>query len=109
MLSPGLMCGKMVEFQPVYHTVYTSPKRYTKTRHATTASITLHGQKNFSSQDFNHFQYLNYICITDIILTEIIIVFNCCGVTTTQLTAIVPLYSCNITLKMVAIPAETYR
>jgi cell division protein YceG involved in septum cleavage len=39
-----------------------------------------------------------------IILTEIIIIFNCYGVTATQLTKIVPFYSCNnnTTLKMTA-------
>ena len=104
------MCGKLVELQPVYRTVYTSPTRYTKTRHVSTRSITLHLLKNFSSQGFNHLQYLNYIYIKYIILTEIIIIFNCCGMTTTQLTTFVPLYSCNnITLKIASIPAETYR
>ena len=36
-------------------------------------------------------------------------VFNCYAVTATQLTTYVPLYSCNITLKMAAVAAETYR
>ena len=52
---------------------------------------------------------LTYIYITYIILTEITIIFNCYGVTATQLITFVLLYSCNnnITLKMAEIPAET--
>jgi len=39
---------------------------------------------------------------------EIIILVNCYGVTATQLTTFVPLYSCNnITLKMATVAAET--
>jgi hypothetical protein len=48
------------------------------------------------------------IYITYIILTEIIIIFSCYGVTATQLTAFVPVYFYNnITLKMAAVVAET--
>ena len=38
---------------------------------------------------------LTYIFISYIILTKIIIIFNCYGVMVTQLTTFVPLYSCN--------------
>jgi hypothetical protein len=49
------------------------------------------------------------IYITSIILTEIVIVFNCYGVTATLLATFVPLYfyNNNITLKIVALAAET--
>jgi len=49
---------------------------------------------HFNSQDFNNYP-LTFIFIPYIILTEIIIIFNCYGVTVTQLTTFVPLYSCN--------------
>jgi len=51
----------------------------------------------------------NLIYITYIILTEIIIIFNCHGMAAKQLTTFVPLYNFNnnITLKMAAIVAET--
>jgi hypothetical protein len=43
-----------------------------------------------------------------IILSEIIKIFNCYGMTATQLTKFVPLYSCNnITLKMAGVVGET--
>ena len=34
---------------------------------------------NFNSQDSNHYPFLTHIHITSIILTEIIIIFNCFG------------------------------
>ena len=48
-------------------------------------------------------------CVTHIILTEIIIISNCYGISVTQLTPSASLCSCNnnITLTMVAIPVET--
>jgi len=51
---------------------------------------------------------LTYIYITNTILHEIVIIFNCYVVTTTQLTTFALLYSGNnnITLKMAAIGAE---
>ena len=95
-------------FQPVYHTVYTSPTRWIKTRHITASSVTPHRLDNFIFPEIfiiNHFNlYLYYFCNS----TEIRITFNCYDVTTTQLTAFVPLNSCNnTTLKMVAIAVET--
>ena len=52
--------------------------------------------------------FVTYIYITYIILTEIIVIFNCYGVTMTQLTTFVSLYSRNnIALKMTAEAAET--
>jgi len=52
---------------------------------------------------------LIHICITYLILPEIIIICNCYDVTTMQLTTFVPLYYCNnkITLKMTVIAVET--
>jgi hypothetical protein len=52
------------EFQPVYHTVYTSPTRRIKTRHFTAPDITSHGTPKVLI--ITHF---NYIYITYIILT----------------------------------------
>ena len=88
---------------------YTTPSTHRiKTHHIIASSITLHRLTNFNSQDFNYDPFLTYIYITHITLTEIIIIFNCYGVTMAQLTTLVPLYSCNnITLKMVMIAAET--
>jgi len=57
-------------------------------------SNTPHRLNNFNSQDFNNYP-LTYIFISYIILTKIIIIFNCYGVTVTQLTTFVPLYFCN--------------
>jgi len=62
---------------------------------------------DFKSQDFNHDPFLTYVYSTYIILTEIIIIYNCYTVTVTQLTTFVPLHCCNnITLKMAAIAAK---
>jgi len=57
-------------------------------------SNTPHRLNNFNSQDFNHYPLTSNF-IPYIILTEIIIIFNCYEVTVTQLTTFVPLYSCN--------------
>jgi len=57
-------------------------------------SNTPHRLNNFNSQDFNHY-LLTYIFISYIILTEMIVIFNCYGVMVTQLTTFVHLYSCN--------------
>jgi len=53
--------------------------------------------------------HLTYIYITYIILIEIIIIFNCHGVTAIQLTTFVHFYifNNNIALKMAAIVVET--
>jgi hypothetical protein len=50
------------------------------------------------------------IYVTFIILTEIVIILNCYGMTATLLTTFVLLYFCNnnITLKIVAVAAETF-
>jgi len=59
----------------------------------------------------NMLRPLSLLCIyiTYIILTEIIIFFNCCGVTATLLTTFVPMYfyNNNITLKMAAVVAKS--
>jgi len=53
--------------------------------------------------------HFNLYYIANIIITETIIIFNCYGVTATQLTTFVLLCSFkNITLKMAAIAAETF-
>jgi hypothetical protein len=63
--------------------------------------------EQFYAQDFNHYPFLTSV-LTYIIVTEIIVIFNCYGVMTTQLTTFAPLYSCNnITQKKAAIAAET--
>jgi len=68
----------------------------------------LHTDLTILTQDFKHYPFLTYIYITNIILTEILIIFNCCRMTVTQLTTFVPFYSCNnITLKIAATAAET--
>ena len=103
-----VMCAILVgtQFQPVQHT---SPTRCIKTQHISAPSITPHRLKDCNSKDVNHNPFLTYICITRIILTKFIKLFNCYGVTATQLTKCVLFYCCNnnITLKMAAIPAET--
>jgi len=48
--------------------------------HITISSIILHGLNDFKSQGFNHYPFLNSICIIYIFSTEIIIIFNCDGV-----------------------------
>ena len=74
-------------FQPVYHTVHTSPTRWIKTHHTTASVITPHRLNDFNSQDFNHYTFLTCIYIklrglspranyTYIILTEVIITFK---------------------------------
>jgi hypothetical protein len=91
---------------------YITPStRCTKTHHITTPNITPHRLKKFKSPNFNHYPFLTSIYIIHIILTEIIIILNCCGMTATQLITFVHLCSCNnnITLKMAAIAAETCR
>ena len=62
------------------------------------------------ASSFTKFLDLTSVYITCIILTEIIIIYNCYGVMVTQLTIFVPLYCCNnnITLKMAIIAAGTY-
>jgi hypothetical protein len=77
------------QFQPVYNTIYTPPTHWIKT-HITVSSITPHKLFYFNSQDFNHDPLLTYIFITHVILTEIIIIFNCYGVTMTHLTTLAP-------------------
>ena len=59
---------------------------------------------DFKSQDFNHDPFLTYTYCTYIVLTEIVIIFNCYAVKVTQIITFVPL-CCgnNITLKMAAI------
>jgi hypothetical protein len=80
-----------------------------KTHHITASSITPRRLNNFNTQDFNHYTFLTYIYINYIILTKSTTILTY-GVTTTQLTIFVRMYSCNnITLKMTAIPAEIYR
>jgi len=67
--------------------------------------ILVYGYEQDKVDYFKHYPFNIYIYI---ILTEIIIIYNCHGVTATQLTTFVHLYSCNnITLKMTAIVAET--
>jgi hypothetical protein len=101
-------------FHRPYTIQYISPSAHHlhawyKTHHITISSTTPHRLNNLNSQDFNHCPFLNYISITYIILNEIIIIFNCYGVTVTQLTTFVLFYSCNnnITPKIDAIAAET--
>ena len=73
------------------------------------ASLHTHRLNNFNSQEFNHYPFLTCIYITYVILTDILIFFNCYGVTTTQLIIFVPWYSCNnVTLNMAATVSETY-
>ena len=62
-----------LEHQPLYHTVYTSPKHWIKTHCITASCIPVHRQNNFNSQDFNYHPFLMYIYITWVILTEILI------------------------------------
>jgi hypothetical protein len=64
-----------------------------KTHHVPASSITPHRLNNFSCQDFNHYPFLTYICTTCIILTEIIIIFNCYGEMVKQLTTFLT-YTC---------------
>jgi hypothetical protein len=57
---------------------------------------------------FNHYPFLTYIYITNIILTEITVIFNCYRVPVTQLTTFVCLYFCNnITPRAARIAAKT--
>jgi hypothetical protein len=81
----------------------------TNSNQYTTPSTHHDSPNDFKSQDFNHYPFLTYICITYIIINETIIIFNCYGVTATQLTTFVPLYSFNnyINLKMATLAAET--
>jgi hypothetical protein len=64
-------------FQLVYYTVYTSSRCWIKTHHIATPNVTLHRLNNFISQDFKHYPFLTYTYIIYIIVTEIIINFNC--------------------------------
>ena len=84
------------QFQPVYHTVHTSPttssNRYTtpSTHHLhdtlklTTSNVTLQTLNNFNSITSNHRPFLTCIYNNYIIVTEMIIISNCCGVTATS-------------------------
>ena len=87
------------------HITYTlhqnSPRHCTK-HHSAQA-------KQFNSQDFNHYPFFNLRLYYYKMLTENIVIFNCYGVTATQLNEFVPLYYCdnNITLRMVSTAAET--
>ena len=100
--------GVRTEFETIYHSVCKSSTRWIKTHHIATSSITPHRLNYFNFQDFNHHLFLTYIYISHIFLTEIIIIFNNHVLTKTQLTKFILLYSSNnITLKMVAVAAET--
>jgi len=89
--------------------VHTSCSCWIKTHYITASSITPHRLNNFNPQDFKHYPLVTSIYIAYVILNEIIIIFNCYGVTVTQLTTFVSLYSCNnITMKMATVAAETY-
>jgi hypothetical protein len=48
-------------FQPVCHTTYTSPTRYTITHHITAPSITPHRINKFISQDINLYPFVTCI------------------------------------------------
>jgi hypothetical protein len=109
--APEIWYNGWNQFQPVYHTIYTSPTQWIKTHHITASSITPPKLNNFNSQDFNHDPFLTYIYISHIILTEIIIFLNFYGVMI-QLTTLVdspPLYCCNknSTRKLATIVAKT--
>ena len=57
-----------------YHSQYTTQPSHhlhtgLKTQHITTTSIIHYILNNFNSQDFNHYKFLTYICITYTILT----------------------------------------
>ena len=55
-----------------------------KVHHITISNNILHRPAYFKSQDFNHYPFLNYIYIIYIFSTEIIIIFNCDGVSATK-------------------------
>ena len=79
---PQLLNITYNQFQPVYHSFYTSPTRCIKTHNITTSSTTPLTLNNFDSKNVNQYPFL---------------------------TTFVPFYCCNnITLKMAAIPAQTY-
>ena len=55
-----------------------------KIHNITISSIIPQRPNGFKSKDFNHCPFLKYTCIIYIFSTEIIIIFNCDGVTATQ-------------------------
>ena len=105
-----LRCISFTTFSPPYlrSTTTTTPYRQHDALQLT-SSVTQHTLNDLKSQDFNQYPLLTYSYIAYIMLTEVIIIFNCNGVTAGQLTAFVPLYCCdnNTTLKMAAVAAET--